>query len=302
MTEGRRRGGPARAIVNGASAEKLRDVDWLDALRTTFGIEPTMTRGPEDAIDLARAAAAAGCPLLLVAGGDGTVNQVVNGLGPRAGGTALGIIPIGTGNDLATALGVPGDPGEAVLALADAATVTLDLIRVAWDGGERLAANACTAGFSARVDENLSDRSKELLGGLAYMLSAGASLPELEPHRLVAEVDGETLEAEAFNVVVANGPTLGGGVRVAPEARLDDGSLELLVVPRLPLAQLALLVPRIVLGEHLGDERLILRSVKRIVLRADPPMRLTADGDVVGETPASLEVVPGALTVLSPGA
>ena len=291
--------GPVRAIVNSVAAARLRDERWIDQLEHDLGAGILRTEGPGDAPELTRTAVDEGCRTLLVAGGDGSVNEVVNALGDDARHVLLGIIPIGTGNDLATALGMPAKPEQAVEALQRAHTTWLDTVQTTWTSGSRLAVNACTAGFSALVDDNLDPRRKELLGGLAYMLSAGATLPELESHRLQLRADDEELAHAVYNVVVANGPTIGGGVRVAPAARLDDGWLELLVVPALPLTQLALVVPKIAMGDHLDDQRLITRRVRTVELDADPAMRVTVDGEVVGSTPASLEVRPRSIQVLA---
>ncbi len=291
---------PMQVVVNARAVQKLAERGWLDRLATEPGAEILLTEAPDDARRFARRALADGCRTLLVAGGDGTVNQVVDGLGGDALQLVIGIIPIGTGNDLAATLGIPEEPAKAVETLRGADAVDVDAIELSWADGRRVAVNACTAGFSALVDDNLDADVKELLGGLAYLLSAGRTLPALEPHRVRLTIDGvEEPGDELYNVIVANGRTIGGGVRVAPSARLDDGLLDLLLVPALPLAQLALVVPRIALGEHLDDERVVARQVRRVELDADPPMRLTADGEVVGTTPAKIRVLPRAVRVLA---
>ena len=161
--------GQVKAVVNSVAAERLRDDHWLERLERDLGVGILRTEGPGDAPSLTRAALADGCRTLLVAGGDGSVNEVVNALGDDARHVLLGIIPIGTGNDLATALGMPTDPEEAIDALKRARGKWIDTVQVSWKDGGRLAVNACTAGFSALVDDNLDPRRKELLGGLAYL-------------------------------------------------------------------------------------------------------------------------------------
>jgi diacylglycerol kinase (ATP) len=206
------------------------------------------------------------------------------------------VIPLGTGNDLAGALGLPEDPFRAIEELSWRQTITADVIRVRAAETERYALNAVTAGFSAVVDEVLETRSKELLGPLSYLVTAGRALPELEEHHLDLEVD-DTAERslEVFNLVLVNGRTIGGGVPVAPRARLDDGSLRLLLVPAMPLPRLALAIGRLLGQDPTEIEELETVTVTRTRLHAEPAMALTADGEVFSTTPAEVEVLPRAL-------
>lgn len=281
-------------VIFNPAAGREQDRDELLERLGRLGTVHT-TKGPGDARRLARNAAAGGAGLVVAAGGDGTVNEVVSGLAPGFE-AALAVVPLGTGNDLAGTLGMPDDPLEAVAVVAAGPTVAADVIRLRIAGEERWAVNAVTAGFSALVDEVLESRSKELLGSLAYLVTAGRSLPELEAYRLRIAIDGgDERVLDAFNLVLANGPTVGGGVPVAADARLDDGALRLLVVPEMPLPALAVALARLLTGG--GDEvpELHVERVHTVRFDAEPAMRVTADGEGVGRTPAEAEVRPGAL-------
>ena len=282
-----------QVIFNPAAGRELDRDELLERLGRLGRVHTT--DGPGDARRLARNAAAEGAELVVAAGGDGTVNEVVSGLAPGFE-VALAVVPLGTGNDLAGTVGMPDDPFEAVALLDAAPTVAVDVIRLRLAGDERWAVNAVTAGFSALVDEALESRSKELLGRLAYLVTAGRSLPDLEAHRLrLAVDDGDERVLDAFNLVLANGPTVGGGVPVAVDARLDDGALRLLVVPEMPLPTLAVALGRLLAGGGGEVPELHVERVRKIRFDAEPAMQVTADGELVGNTPAEAEVLPGAL-------
>jgi diacylglycerol kinase (ATP) len=284
---------PTQVIFNPAAGREQDRDDLLERLGRLGTVHTT--KGPGDARRLARDAAAGGAGLVVAAGGDGTVNEVVSGLAPGFE-AALAVVPLGTGNDLAGTLGMPDDPLEAVAVVAAGPTVAADVIRLRIAGEERWAVNAVTAGFSALVDEALESRSKELLGSLAYLVTAGRSLPELEAHRLRLSVDdGDERSLDAFNLVLANGPTVGGGVPVAADARLDDGLLHLLVVPEMPLPALAVALGRLFAVGGGEVRELHVERVRKVRFDAEPAMQVTADGEVVGRTPAQAEVLPGAL-------
>jgi diacylglycerol kinase (ATP) len=197
---------------------------------------------------------------------------------------------------LARTLALPEDPLQAAAEISRNRAIPSDVIRLQSGGEERYALNAVTAGFSALVDEALEPRSKELLGRVSFLLTAGRALPELETHRLRLTVDnGDERRFEAVNLVLANGRTVGGGVPVAVNARLDDGLLRLLVVPAMPVAALAAAMARLMAEGADGVEGLHTETVRRIRFDSEPEMQLTADGEVLGTTPAEANVLPNAL-------
>jgi diacylglycerol kinase (ATP) len=249
----------------------------------------------------ARACARAGARAIVAAGGDGTLSAVLNALGTSPEPPALGLLPLGTGNDLARALGIPLEPQQALEELLSGAwqETALDLMRVRLDGETRLAINAVNGGFGARVGDQIDPELKRLLGPFAYLVSGGRTIAELTRHHVVAETDEGTLTSEAWNLLVMNGTSVGGGIVVAPEADPTDGQLDLVIVP--VLGELLAQVPAALDPET--DHGVLRRHrVTRVRIDADPPMVCNRDGETSGCTPLEVEILPGAIRFLRPGA
>lgn len=290
------------------------------------GWEVRRTERAGHARELARAAAGEGFDTVIAAGGDGTVNEVVNGLAEAAmageGAPCLGVLPLGTGNDLVRLLGVPADPEEAVAALRRGACRRLDVAEMRVGGETRFFLNVAAGGFSGEVDRALTPEIKRSWGPLAYLRAAAEAVRQLDPYRVRIRFDGgegdgggETVELSALNVVVANGRFAGGGLPVAPRAHPADGLLEVVVIPEMPITAMVALAPRVLAGRHLdvaeeqerdreaaGEEpeapRLLYRRCRTVELESDPPMPWNTDGELVGECSPTFRVVPGALGVL----
>jgi YegS/Rv2252/BmrU family lipid kinase len=278
------------AHVGSAAWEDLPEA--LGILRPRFGRVPIYPVGePGDAESLA-AELAGQVDVLLVFGGDGTVHEVANGLplcGPRDG-PLVALLPGGTGNDLARALGLPPDPVAAARELTDARPRTLDML----DCGARRAANGINAGFAAAATEVLSRRVKRMLGPAAYVV--GGVRVGLKPPTWPArvEVDGRVVEGEALAVVVGNGGSFGGGRWLLPDADLGDGLLDVLVVPA--AASKAKLARHLAMDRRLPGDLPRLRGPAATVV-TDMPCRL--DGEPA-PTPGSVTVLPAAWQVLVP--
>ena len=282
---------PTACIAHLGSAAWERLPDALGLLRPRFGRVPLYPAShPGDAETLA-VELAAEVDVLLVFGGDGTVHEVANGLPvPGGDGPLVGLLPAGTGNDLARAIGMPPDPVAAAGELADARPRRLDLL----DCGPRRAANGINAGFAAAATDVLSRRVKKALGPAAYLVGgvrAGLS-PPTWPARV--EVDGRVVEGEALAVVVGNGGSFGGGRWLIPDADVGDGLLDVLVVPAD--------ASKAALARHLAKDRRLPRDLPRLrgpaaTVVTDMPCRL--DGEPT-PTPGSVAVIPGAWQVLAP--
>jgi YegS/Rv2252/BmrU family lipid kinase len=276
------------AHVGSAAWERLPEA--LGLLRPLFGRVPVHPASdPGDAQTLA-AELADEVDVLLVFGGDGTVHEVANGLPLGGDGPLVTLLPAGTGNDLARAIGMPPDPVAAAAELADARPRTLDLL----DCGDRRAANGINAGFAAAATDMLSRRVKKALGPAAYLVGgvrAGLD-PPTWPARV--EVDGRVVEGEALAVVVGNGGSFGGGRWLIPDADLGDGLLDVLVVPAS--------ASKAKLARHLAKDRRLPGDLPRLrgpsaTVVTDMPCRL--DGEPL-PTPESVAVLPGAWQVLAP--
>jgi YegS/Rv2252/BmrU family lipid kinase len=282
---------PTACVAHVGSAAWQRLPEALRLLRDRFGRVPVYPAAdPGDAETLA-AELAAEVDVLVVFGGDGTVHEVANGLPlPASDGPLVALLPGGTGNDLARAIGIPPDPVAAATELAGARPRRLDLL----DCGRRRAANGINAGFAAAATDVLSRRVKKLLGPTAYMVGgvrAGIN-PPTWPARV--EVDGQVVEGEALAVVVGNGGSFGGGRWLIPDADVGDGLLDVLVVPAD--------VSKAELARHLARDRRLPGDLPRLrgpeaTIVTDMPCRL--DGEPA-PTPGSVAVIPAAWQVLAP--
>ncbi|MBX3468754.1 MAG: diacylglycerol kinase family lipid kinase [Planctomycetes bacterium] len=276
-----------------------------DALERLEALRPVTVWRASDAqatATLAERAAREGFDRIVAAGGDGTVARVVAGLGPWRERVVLGLLPLGTGNDLARTLGLPPDPLAALdLALGGGAERRLDLIEVRVGGGApRLCVNAAQGGFSGQVDEGLDEETKAAWGPLAYVRAALSTLPDLTAYAVTLALDDAAPERlDAVNVVVANGKTVGGGVRVAPDADPGDGLLDVVVVRAGSALALAGVGARLVAGNVLASDLVVHRRARRVRLSARPTMPFNADGDLLPPGDLDLVVLPGALRVVS---
>lgn len=244
---------------------------------------------------------------LVVCGGDGMVHLGVQ----VVGGTAhpLGLIPAGTGNDAARALGLPRtDPVAAADVVADAvltgATRSVDLAR--WTplrpsgepaGPSRWYAAVAAAGFDSRVNDR-ANRMTYPRGRRRYDLAMVVELGVFRPIPYHLVLDGETVETDAMLVAVGNASSYGGGMQVTPHARIDDGLLDVLVLRRISKPAFLRVFPRVFSGRHVDHPAVTVRRVKVADLRA-PGVTAYADGEVLGPLPARFEAVPGALRVLA---
>jgi YegS/Rv2252/BmrU family lipid kinase len=276
------------AHVGSAAWERLPEA--LALLRPRFGRVPVHPASdPGDAETLA-AELAGEVDVLLVFGGDGTVHEVANGLPLAGDGPLVALLPAGTGNDLARAIGVPPDPVAAAGELTDARPRDLDLL----DCGSRRAANGINAGFAAAATDVLSRRVKRALGPAAYVVGgvwAGLH-PPTWPARV--EVDGRVVEGEALAVVVGNGGSFGGGRWLIPDADVADGLLDVLVVPAA--------ASKAKLARHLAKDQRLPRDLPRLrgpaaTVVTDMPCRL--DGEPA-PTPGLVTVLAAAWRVLAP--
>jgi diacylglycerol kinase (ATP) len=253
------------------------------------------TRRKGDAERWARNARAFKASNVIVAGGDGTLNEVVNGLGISAPGMCIGLLPLGTGNDFARTLGLPASIEENIEILRSGKTTRIDLVRVK-SKGLRYFVNVSAGGFSGMVDEKITRQIKRTWGSLAYVRGAAAALPNLHAYKTEILVDDrERLSIELYNVVIANGRFVAGGLPIAPTADPSDGKFEVVLIPKLGAAETALLAAEIVLGKHLSSNATIFRRARKIAVRSRPGMCFNVDGEFVGNAPAVFQIMPKAL-------
>jgi len=273
-----------------------------------------------------RAARADGVDALVVVGGDGMVHLGVNAVAGT--GCALGIVAAGTGNDIARELGLrTGDPAGAardlVRALEAGSVRAVDAARCIDVGapppvahgprgrygpdaahgphgahGDRWFAGVLAAGFDALVNER-ADGWRWPRGDVRYDLAILRELPVLRPRDYVLTLDGVERHLPAVMVVVANGPAYGGGMRICPDARMDDGLLDVLVVAPLSRTALMRIYPRVYRGTHVSDPRVSVERARQVRVAAEGIVA-TADGERLARLPVTAQAVPGALRVLVP--
>jgi diacylglycerol kinase (ATP) len=250
----------------------------------------------QDALERACTAVAEGPEALVAFGGDGLVHLAVQAVARTD--VPLGIIPAGTGNDIADALGIPkGDPLAAAGIVAAGKTRVVDAARI---GEDEWFAGVVACGFDSKVNEraNLLTRPQ---GTAKYLLAMVQELRSFVPIPFTITVDDEVIEQEAMMVAVGNTRSYGAGMRVCPDAVPDDGLLDVLVVGPMPKAAFLRVFPRVYRGTHLGHPAVMVRRARRVTLDA-PGIVAYADGERVGPLPLTCAVEPGALRVLAPAA
>lgn len=258
------------------------------------------TRGRGDATSLAEAAAREGWPAVLVLGGDGTVHEAANGLlratDDDAPTVAMGIVPVGSGNDYAALLGIPRSPGGATRRALSAAPRLLDVGRV----NGRWFVNAMGVGLDARVAIE-ANRVRRLRGMGMYLWALARVLPRFRPPRMRVELDGETIDRPLTLVAIANGARVGGGFHISPQARLDDGVLDLCACDALGTLGILGFLPRVMRGTHVGSACVTMRQVRRVRITSAEPLPVHVDGEILSEDARELEVEvePGRLRVLA---
>ena len=251
-----------------------------------------VTQGPGDAEKFARETGRKKADYIVIAGGDGTLNEVINGIASYARQICLGLVPLGTGNDFARSLALPAAINDNIDILLSKKTKPIDLVRAQ---GERTRhfVNVSAGGFSGLVDEKLTSKIKHTWGPLAYVRSAAAALPQLHAYRtsLVFD-DSDTLSMDLYNVVIGNGRFVAGGLPIAPTADPSDGLLDIVLIPRRSAPEMALLAAEILLGRHLSSHAIIFRRAKKIAVRSRPGMWFNADGELVGNAPVTFQIIP----------
>lgn len=288
-------GKPARLLFNVAAA-KGRAADWLEKLRAEPGLEVLVPGTPQEMEAQARRAVDEGLERLLVAGGDGALHYAIQGL--AGSDCALGIVPIGSGNDLARALGIEGNPLEAARRALMGAPRPIDLGRV----GDRYFVGTIGLGFDGEVARFVNEMSGGPPGALAYPYALLCTLWRFKPPVLRVEHDGGAFEDHAMLAVLANSPFFGGGMRIAPDAELDDGLLDLVILERVAPIRLAAIFPRVYRGSHVKDPRVRYARSRRARFRADRALTFWADGEPVmslEEEGAMVEVLPRSLLVIA---
>jgi YegS/Rv2252/BmrU family lipid kinase len=258
------------------------------------------TGGRGHATELAREALRGGARYLVAAGGDGTVHEVVNGMlgddgRPVAADAVLGVVACGSGCDFVRSFGLSGDVAAAVRRLAAGDGVRrIDVARLTCAPGvTRYFVNIAEAGLGGTVVARTAGLPG-FLGAARYLAGFWLTLPGFRPATVRLEADGQAYQWRAHNVVVANCRFYGGGMQISPASEPDDGALDVLVMAG-PKSEAFTTVPRVYRGTHLPHRNIATLRAARLRVDADPPFDIEADGELLGTTPATFEVIGGAV-------
>lgn len=309
-------------VVNPRSAGGKTERQWnklREQIAEGYGpFEPRFTEGPGSATELTREALKQGAELVIAMGGDGTINEVVNGFfevpsgngesksQPVSPNASFGVIPAGTGGDFIKTLGTPREVRAAAEALKRATPRAIDVGRLSYighDGGPEVRhfINIASFGMGGLVDRLVNQSSKALGGTLSFALAAvkAGMVYKNMPVRLSLD-GGPPREGKIYNVAVSNGRFFGGGMKVAPNAALDDGLFDVVTMGDFQFSELLLHGLDIYSGKHLTNPKVRLERAARVEatpVRSGDEVLLDVDGEQPGRLPARFEVLPRALKV-----
>lgn len=304
----------AFVVMNPASAGGRTLRRWpsilrvLHAAEVTFKAHRTTARG--DATHAVRRALRTGFRTIVVVGGDGTLNEVVNGFfdeegAPIGGDAVLGLLPSGTGGDFRRAVGIPSNIERAVRLIAARSVRHIDAGRIEFaDGSRRHFLNIADCGMGGEVVARI-DRSVHRAGGargsVGFLRASIATLFGYVARTAHVEIDGMSLDRSVRSVVIANGTCFGGGMRVAPDAELDDGQFDVVIIGDTGRMRALTGLPSLYRGRHLNRPEVEVYRARTVRVSCEGrPMLFDVEGEQVGATPATLTCLPDAITLCAP--
>ena len=258
-----------------------------------FKVEIIQTPAPGEAARIAREAAADGCRTVIAVGGDGTANEIANGLVDT--GTALALYPIGSGNDFARSLGYPRKRRDIARFLASARRRVIDVGEV----NGRIFVNAAGVGIDGHVAERIEASARVVGARLGYFVGALVSIATYRPRPMRIRIDGETREGKHLMVVAANGTYFGSGMHVAPTAKLDDGLFDIVVAGDLGRWASLVALAKLYRGTHVNGTTIVMKRARVVEIELQRPLRAQLDGETTMAQRFSIRVRPGALEVLA---
>jgi YegS/Rv2252/BmrU family lipid kinase len=296
-------------LVNPASANGSTGRRWPELARraAAAGLEGATLFSERQGhlAELAREAALDGAELLVVVGGDGSVNEVVNGLAGLGRQPEVAVVPRGTGWDFSRTFGIPRKIDDAVQIALQGDVRTIDLGRAsyrAWDGSDATAwfANVASAGMSGAIAKRANETTKALGGKASYLWATFAVFSGWEATEIEVAVDGERRAGPMFDVVIANGRFFGGGLEICPEAEPDDGLFDVLTIGDVTKRDLVQTMPKMYRGTHLPHPKAELLRGSSVTVTSETPLPIELDGEQPGTTPVTFEVTAGALRLRVP--
>ncbi len=285
----------ALVVVNRKSRHGKDDLDAIRAVLRDGGIAVDERECPKGGqLSALIAASAPGHDLVIVGGGDGTLNAALEGM--VAVGLPLGVLPLGTANDLARTLDLPADPLEAARLIVSGRPRAIDL---GWVNGKHFL-NVASLGLSVQVTAELTREVKRRWGRLGYAIGAWRALRRVSPFTALIRCDHHHWSVTATQVAIGNGRYFGGGMTVAAAARIDDGQLDLFAVEPCGFAGLAGLLPRLRFGRHGVLDHVRTCRAHEIDLSTATSLPINTDGEITTSTPARFRVRPKAMRVIAP--
>ena len=291
------------AAAGGTTGKRWPEIAHRAAQRGLDG-DALISERPGQLTTLAADAVAGGATRLVVVGGDGSVNEVVNGIAD-AHGVELAVIPRGTGWDFVRTFDIPRNLDAAVDVALTGSVREIDLGAVSYRtwGGEdarSVFANVASAGISGAIAQRANESSKALGGKVSYYWATLAVFVGWQTGEMRVTVDGESRNGKMIDAVVCNGRYLGGGMMMCPEAEPDDGVFDVLLIGDVTKRDLLLVLPKTYKGNHLPHPRLELLRGKVVTVESAEPLPIELDGEQPGTTPARFEVLPRALRLRVP--
>lgn len=285
-------------IVNPAAGHGRGAREWVRVQAalagTGYHYRAYITAGPRDAVRLAREAART-AEVVAAFGGDGTLHEVLNGI--QGTGSMLGVVPAGTGNDFCLSAGIPHDPVQAALGLY---RPTERLVDCGWAGSEAFL-NVAGLGLDAAVCRSLA-RWRWLPRHLRYLAALVENLIRLSPWEIELSLDGSHIAREVLLIAVANGSTFGGGMRIAPGARLDDGLFQVVLIRPVSRTELLRVLPLVYQGRHVTHPAVEILAARTVTVTASAPLPVQAEGELLGTTPVTFTLEPQRVALAVPSA
>ena len=253
------------------------------------------TEYPGHAQDIASSILEADCDAVISVGGDGTIHEIVNGIAGRD--IAIGIIPAGSGNDLARTLGISRDHGQALRNLSIKKSKWIDIGIV----GDRYFINIGGVGFDAEVVADMNNNMRFLRGTAAYVASVIKKLFTFVPIELKISIDGEEMSKQVYICAVANGKYYGGGMMLAPPAEVDDGKFDICILEDLSKFDFLRTFPGVFKGKHINHPKVKFYRGKEVVIEGPSHLSIHADGEIFGNLPAHFKILPESIRIVGIG-
>lgn len=298
----------AKVIINPAAGANSTRKKWpklsrfLEHIGLSF--DHDYTEGSGHAIELAKSAAADGYRYLVAVGGDGTANEVANGIlhTTVSGEIAMGVVSTGTGSDFARSTGIPRNYINACSCLVKGGRLTIDVGVVEYmkngEKAQRFFINAAGVGFDAAVVESTERMPKYFGGTIPYLAGLLRTLVKYRNKSVMMNVGDRSESKRVLSVIVSNGNYLGGGMHVAPNASMQDSLMDVVVIGDVGKLDLLKSIPMIYKGTHERHPKVSIEKASRVSVESQEKVLVHADGELLGEGPASFRLIPAALSVV----